>query len=87
MLQEKVERHRRFWAGEGPSLILIPAPGETAPSDRLSPALSTFTMDPVELYQREAARARTVLDWPTDGIPTVRPNFGVVFVILPGAPT
>lgn len=80
MLQETIERHRRFWAGEGPSLILIPAPAEIAPTDGLSPALSTFTMDPAELYRREAARARAVLGWPTDGIPTVRPNFGVVFV-------
>ncbi len=25
-------------------------------------------------------RARALLDWPTDGIPTVRPNLGVIFV-------
>lgn len=73
-------RHERFWRGEGPSLILIPAPGEIAATDTLSPALATFTMDPKLLWERETARARTVWDWPTDGIPTVRPNYGVVFV-------
>ncbi len=80
MLQEQIERHKRFWAGEGPSLILIPAPGESRPTDGLTPAMSTFSMDPEALYERETARARTVLGWPTDGIPTVRPNFGVVFI-------
>lgn len=80
MLQKQIERHKQFWAGTGPSLILIPAPGESMPADRVSPALSTFSMDPAALYEREAARARTVIDWPTDGIPTVRPNFGVVFI-------
>jgi len=80
MLHEQIERHKRFWAGEGSSLILIPAPAEIMPGDNVSPALSTFSMDPVELYEREAARARAVIGWPTDGIPAIRPNFGVVFV-------
>ena len=78
-MQDLIERHRRFWSGEGPSLILIPAPGESAPTDGLSPALTTFSMDPEILWDREVARARTVIDWPTDGIPTVRANLGVVF--------
>ncbi|MDX9972848.1 MAG: hypothetical protein RBU21_07660, partial [FCB group bacterium] len=80
MMQELIERHERFWKGEGPSLILIPAPAEVAPTDGLSPALSTFSMDPDTLWERELARAQSVIGWPTDGIPTVRANYGVVFV-------
>lgn len=80
MLQERIQRHERFWRGEGPCLILIPTPAEIAPTDGLSPALSTFSMDPAVLWNHEFSRARAVHNWPTDGIPTVRPNFGVVFV-------
>jgi hypothetical protein len=36
--------------------------------------------NPGQMWENEMARARPVLDWPTDGIPTVRPNLGVVFV-------
>jgi len=80
MLNEKIERHKEFWAGAGPSLILVPAPAELAATDSVSPAMSTFSLDPEEVWKRETARARAVIDWPTDGIPAVRPNFGVVFV-------
>ncbi|MBI5094751.1 MAG: hypothetical protein HZB26_20230 [Candidatus Hydrogenedentes bacterium] len=80
MLHEKIERHKQFWSGAGPSLILIPAPGEIAATDSVSPAMSTFSLNPEEVWKRETTRARSVIDWPTDGIPTVRPNFGVVFI-------
>jgi len=36
--------------------------------------------NPELMWQAEMRRARPVVDWPTDGIPTVRPNLGVVFV-------
>jgi hypothetical protein len=32
------------------------------------------------MWESEIRRARAVADWPTDGIPTVRPNLGVVFI-------
>jgi len=32
------------------------------------------------MWEAEMSRARALVDWPTDGIPTVRPNLGVVFV-------
>ena len=32
------------------------------------------------MWEHEVRRARAVADWPTDGIPTVRPNLGEVFV-------
>ena len=80
MVHEAIERHRQFWAGVGPSLIIIPAPEEISASDSVSPAVSTFSLDSGEVWKREVARARSVVDWPTDGIPAARPNFGVVFI-------
>lgn len=83
-MSEKIERHKRFWEGEGPSLILIP------------PGLDMNEIWQVQIYdtsnyrerfynrglmwESEMSRARPVVDWPTDGIPTVRPNLGVVFI-------
>jgi hypothetical protein len=32
------------------------------------------------MWESEMRRARAAVDWPTDGIPTVRPNLGVIFV-------
>ena len=36
--------------------------------------------NPESMWQAEMRRARPVRDWPTDGIPTVRPNLGVIFI-------
>ena len=36
--------------------------------------------DPRRMWEAEAHRAEAIVDWPTDGIPTVRPNLGVVFI-------
>jgi hypothetical protein len=36
--------------------------------------------DPRAMWESEIRRAEPVLDWPTDGLPTVRPNLGVIFV-------
>jgi len=35
---------------------------------------------PEKMWESEMERARPVVDWPTDGIATVRPNLGVIFV-------
>lgn len=75
--QEKVESHRRFWRGEGPSLILIPT-GQMAQYD-IAGYPERFS-NPALMWEAEMRRALLVLDWPTDGIATVRPNLGVVFV-------
>ena len=74
-LPEKKQDYQRFWQGEGPCLILIPAPipPETAPY------LERFAT-PDLMWEHEFRRAQAAVDWPTDGIPTVRPNLGVVFV-------
>lgn len=77
MLAEKIERHRSFWAGKGPSLILIPA--FTGPQYDTDNYPERF-QNPQLMWEAEMRRARALLDWPTDGIPTVRPNLGVIFV-------
>ncbi len=69
--------HEAFWRGEGPSLILIPV-GD-GPLYDTSDYYARFH-DPAQMWQAEIERARQVIDWPTDGIPTVRPNLGTIFV-------
>jgi hypothetical protein len=76
-LHEKVESHRRFWAGKGPSLLLVPA--ESDPLYDTTDYDRRFA-DPRLMWESEMRRAQAVVGWPTDGIPTVRPNLGVVFV-------
>jgi hypothetical protein len=73
----KIEAHRRFWQGDGPCLILVPAARNTLYDLEGYP--DRFH-DPEAMWRSEMSRARPVIDWPTDGIPTVRPNLGVVFV-------
>ncbi len=74
---EKRDAHERFWRGEGPSLILIPA--ERSAQYDVDGYRQRFD-DPRAMWDAEMRRAREILDWPTDGIPTVRPNLGVVFI-------
>lgn len=76
-IQQKIEDHRRFWRGEGPCLILVPSSGQ--PLYDLNNYSQRFN-DPEAMYESERARALDVCDWPTDGIPTVRPNLGVIFI-------
>jgi hypothetical protein len=76
-LQDKQRRHEAFWRGEGPSLILIP-PGQQELYD-LQDYPARFH-NPRAMWESEMRRAEPVADWPTDGIPTVRPNLGVIFV-------
>ena len=74
---EKIEQHRRFWAGDGPSLLFIPRrPLELYDLDGYQERFG----EPARMLEFELARARDVADWPTDGIPTVRPSLGTVFV-------
>jgi len=81
---EKIKMHERFWAGQGPSLLLIP-PGRDMNEAWQVQIYDTADYrqrfyDPPRMWENEMSRARPVIDWPTDGIPTVRPNLGVVFV-------
>jgi hypothetical protein len=73
----KIESHRRFWEGQGPSLLLVPT--ESGPLYDTTDYDRRFA-DPELMWGAEMRRARAVVDWPTDGIPTVRANLGVVFV-------
>ncbi len=75
--REKVELHGQFWQGKGPSLILIPT--SQMPQYDTQGYVERFER-PQMMWESEMRRARPVVDWPTDGIPTVRPNLGVVFV-------
>ncbi|MFC1805752.1 hypothetical protein ACFL09_02075, partial [Planctomycetota bacterium] len=76
-MRERMAAFERFWRGEGPSLILIP-PSEQELYDCCD--YPTRFEDPEAMWRSEMARARPVADWPTDGIPTVRPNLGVTFI-------
>ena len=75
-MEQKKRRHTDFWQGRGPSLILIPPHGDARQYD-LTDYPRRFE-DPRTMWEAEIARARQVPDWPTDGIPTVRPNLGVI---------
>ncbi len=69
--------HEAFWRGQGPSLILIPA-GDVPLYDTTDYRGCFY--DPALMWESEIRRARPLIDWPTDGIPTVRPNLGTIFV-------
>ncbi|MHC4463107.1 MAG: hypothetical protein ACYS30_16995 [Planctomycetota bacterium] len=75
--ETKKALHERFWRGEGPSLILIPA-GDIPLYDTTNYRARFY--DPARMWESEMERAKRALDWPTDGIPTVRPNLGTIFV-------
>jgi hypothetical protein len=76
-MAEKRALHEAFWKGQGPSLILIP-PGRQDLYDLRD--YPTRFHHPRAMWESEVRRAAPVVDWPTDGIPTVRPNLGVIFV-------
>jgi len=76
-MKTKIERHRQFWKAKGPSLLLL--------SPEAAPLYDTTNYDrlfaePQLMWESEMRRAEVLVDWPTDGIPTVRPNLGVIFV-------
>jgi len=77
LIHEKIASHRKFWNGEGPSLLLISP--DSGPLYDTADYARRFA-DPQQMWESEIRRAQPILDWPTDGIPTVRPNLGVVFV-------
>ena len=72
-----IDQHARFWSGAGPSLVLVPVAARDLYD--LDGYPERFC-DPGLMFEAERERARTVMGWPTDGIPTVRPNLGTVFV-------
>jgi len=72
-----MEQHRRFWEGEGPSLLLLSP--EIGSIHNTQDYRRNFN-DPEAMWQSEMQRAHLLRDWPTDGIPTIRPNLGVIFI-------
>lgn len=76
-LADKIKAHEAFWAGVGPSLILIPS-GRQDHYD-LRNYIDRFG-NPERMWASEMERAKSLLSQVTDGIPTVRPNLGVIFV-------
>lgn len=76
-LADRLAAQEAFWSGRGPSLILIPA---THAPQYDTHNYTTRFYDPLAMWEAEMRRACETIEWPTDGIPTVRPNLGVVFV-------
>ena len=76
-IDERIAAHRRFWSGAGPCLLLVQP--ESGPLYDTTDYAQRFA-DPRRMWEAEMRRAQSVMNWPTDGIPTVRPNLGVVFV-------
>lgn len=76
-IRARIERHERFWQGDGPSLLFVPVTFR-----------DLYDLDDYErrfaqprlMYEAERARAEVIRDWPTDGIPTIRPNLGTIFI-------
>lgn len=81
---KKIEKHRRFWEGKGPCLILIPPSRDMNEMWQVqiynTENYKERFYNPEKMWENEMARAGVVQDWPTDGIPTIRPNLGVIFV-------
>ena len=77
MMIDKIAMHKKFWEGQGTSLILIP-PFKADLYD-LNDYPRRF-YNPKEMWETEIKRAKAVIGWPTDGIPTVRSNLGVITI-------
>lgn len=77
LIEQKKRLHEAFWNGDGPCLILIPT-AQLELNDTSD--YPTRFRNPELMWAAEVRRAEPVLDWPTDGIPTIRPNLGVIFV-------
>ncbi|AQQ72117.1 hypothetical protein SMSP2_02498 [Limihaloglobus sulfuriphilus] len=76
-LNAKKQLHFTFWSGNGPSLIFIPS------ADLIQYDVDDYESrfsDPAKMYESEIKRASAIIDWPTDGIPTIRPNLGTIFI-------
>jgi hypothetical protein len=73
----RAQCHEQFWTGAGPSLLLLPRRHQALYD--LDGYAARFE-DPARMFEFELRRAREIADWPTDGIPTVRPSLGTVFV-------
>jgi len=72
-----MEKQKAFWNDEGPCLILVPTAQMELYDTR---GYRQRFYAPEKMWKAEMKRARPVLDWPTDGIPTVRPNLGTIFI-------
>lgn len=76
-MQERIQRQEAFGKDEGPNLILIP------PSSGELHLLENYRRqyeDPQPMWEVQVRRTACIRDWPTDGIPTIRPNLGVTFI-------
>lgn len=76
-IDRKIQLHETFWSGKGPSLLFTPS------ASMVQYDVENYKdrfYDPAAMYAAEQERALQVLNWPTDGIPSVRPNLGTVFV-------
>jgi len=76
-MQEKIESHKSFWAGKGPCLMLIPAKRDILYNTE---NYTEKFYNPKLMWKEQIQRAKLIINWPTDGIPTVRSNLGVIFI-------
>ena len=76
-LAQKKQLHKVFWEGKGSSLIFIPT-AQMEQHDMNNYEQRFF--DPQKMLESEINRAELIINWPTDGIPTVRPNLGTIFI-------
>jgi hypothetical protein len=74
---QKINLHKDFWQSNTSCLIFIPT------AQMVQYDIANYEQrfyDPQKMWDSECRRAKAVLDWPTDGIPTIRPNLGTIFI-------
>jgi len=86
-MKEKIQRHKEFWTGERKTLLFLPIPelGKLDPNTETLGKYDTANYNerfysPRKMWESETRRAKRVVEWPTDGIPAVRPNLGTIFI-------
>ena len=77
--ETKKKLHRDFWDNKCSCLIFTPPSLDDNALYDMSGYEQRFRC-PQEMYNSEIERASAVIDWPTDGIPAIRPNLGTIFV-------
>ncbi|HBG26541.1 MAG: hypothetical protein A2Y10_01090 [Planctomycetes bacterium GWF2_41_51] len=75
--EQKKQLHKDFWQSKTSCLIFIPS-AQMVQYDTDNYEQRFY--DPQKMWDAECKRATAVLDWPTDGIPAIRPNLGTIFI-------
>lgn len=78
-IEQRKQLHKDFWQGKGRSLILIPTPQLKPYPSNMDNYKERF-YSPRKMWEFESEQAQSVIQWPTDGLPTIRPNLGTIFI-------